>query len=211
MVSAGGTLEAIDPVRFIGNRSSGRQGLAIAYEALRLGADVTVVAGQTDYFDLPGARVISVESAEQMQKAISLEFPQHDALIMSAAVADAKPASKSDSKIKKESLETIVLEKNPDILAAAGKTKRGDQVLVGFAAETAVNYLDLGQEKLSRKGADLLYVNNVKDGAVFGEPTTSGALLSSEGVLEIFDGADKYLVARSIMRQVAKRLEFVNG
>ena len=211
MVSAGGTLEAIDPVRFIGNRSSGRQGLAIAYEALRLGADVTVVAGQTDYFDLPGARVISVESAEQMQKAISLEFPQHDALIMSAAVADAKPASKSDSKIKKESLETIVLEKNPDILAAAGKTKRGDQVLVGFAAETAVNYLDLGQEKLSRKGADLLYVNNVKDGAVFGERITSGALLSSEGVLEIFDGADKYLVARSIMRQVAKRLEFVNG
>lgn len=211
LVSAGGTLEAIDPVRFIGNRSSGRQGLAIAYEALRLGADVTVVAGQTDYFDLPGARVISVESAEQMQKAISLEFPQHDALIMSAAVADAKPASKSDSKIKKESLETIVLERNPDILAAAGKTKRGDQVLVGFAAETAVNYLDLGQEKLSRKGADLLYVNSVKDGAVFGERITSGALLSSEGVLEIFDGADKYLVARSIMRQVAKRLEYVNG
>lgn len=211
LVSAGGTLEAIDPVRYIGNRSSGRQGLAIAYEALRLGAEVTIVAGQTDFFELPGAKVVSVESAEQMQNAISLEFPEHDVLIMSAAVADAKPASRSDAKLKKDSLEAIALQRNPDILAAAGKTKRNNQVLVGFAAETEMNFVDLGQEKLARKGADFLYVNNVSNGAVFGETITSGALLSSDGVLETFKEADKHLVARAILRQVAKKLEYVNG
>ena len=211
LVSAGGTLEAIDPVRYIGNRSSGRQGLAIAYEALRLGAEVTIVAGQTDFFELPGAKVVSVESAEQMQNAISLEFPEHDVLIMSAAVADAKPASRSDAKLKKDSLEAIALQRNPDILAAAGKTKRNNQVLVGFAAETEMNFVDLGQEKLARKGADFLYVNNVSNGAVFGETITSGALLSADGILETFKEADKHLVARAILRQVAKKLEYVNG
>ena len=211
LVSAGGTLEAIDPVRYIGNRSSGRQGLAIAYEALRLGAEVTIVAGETDFFELPGAKVVSVESAEQMQNAISLEFPEHDVLIMSAAVADAKPASRSDAKLKKDSLEAIALQRNPDILAAAGKTKRNNQVLVGFAAETEMNFVDLGQEKLARKGADFLYVNNVSNGAVFGETITSGALLSADGVLETFKEADKHLVARAILRQVAKKLEYVNG
>lgn len=211
LVSAGGTLEAIDPVRYIGNRSSGRQGLAIAYEALRLGAEVTIVAGETDFFELPGAKVVSVESAEQMQNAISLEFPEHDVLIMSAAVADAKPASRSDAKLKKDSLEAIALQRNPDILAAAGKTKRNNQVLVGFAAETEMNFVDLGQEKLARKGADFLYVNNVSNGAVFGETITSGALLSADGILETFKEADKHLVARAILRQVAKKLEYVNG
>lgn len=211
LVSAGGTQEPIDPVRFIGNRSSGRQGLAIAYEAIRSGAEVTVIAGQTDYFELEGARVVKVETADEMRTAIAEEFPAHDGLIMSAAVADARPVTRQVEKIKKENLSSIELTSNVDILAAISKTKRANQVLVGFAAETSSDSVELGKEKLLRKGADLLYVNNVAENKIFGSVQTSGVLLSDAGVVESFQDVDKHHVARSIIKSVANRLEQVNG
>jgi phosphopantothenoylcysteine decarboxylase/phosphopantothenate--cysteine ligase len=211
LVSAGGTQEPIDPVRFIGNRSSGRQGLAIAYEAIRSGAEVTVIAGQTDYFELEGARVLKVETADEMRAAIAEEFPVHDGLIMSAAVADARPVARQVDKIKKENLSSIELTSNVDILAAISKTKRASQVLVGFAAETSADSVELGKEKLLRKGADLLYVNNVAENKIFGSDQTSGVLLSNDGVVESFQDVDKHHVAQAIIKNVAHRLEQVNG
>jgi phosphopantothenoylcysteine decarboxylase/phosphopantothenate--cysteine ligase len=211
LVTAGGTREAIDPVRYIGNRSSGRQGLAIAYEALRAGAEVTVIAGATDPFELEGARVISIETADQMRTAVLSEFPQHDALVMSAAVADAKPAIFSDEKIKKENLAAINLVKNADVLAEAAQGKRSNQVIVGFAAETHHDSLKLGEEKMLRKGADFLYVNNVGSGAIFGEQKTTGTLIGLDIAAESFSSVDKHDVAKSIVRHVASRLEQVHG
>ncbi|MEY5018314.1 MAG: hypothetical protein RJB54_232, partial [Actinomycetota bacterium] len=211
LVTAGGTREPIDPVRYIGNRSSGRQGLAVAYEALRAGAEVTVIAGETDYFELEGARVIKIETADEMREAVAAEFPLTDALVMAAAVADAKPVQGSDEKIKKDKLQGIDLVLNPDILAQAGERKTSGQILVGFAAETGVDNLKLAQEKLQRKKADLLYVNNVSNGAIFGSENTSGYLLSADGGQEAFHQVDKHVVAKAIVRSIGKRLERVNG
>lgn len=211
LVTAGGTIEPIDPVRYIGNRSSGRQGLAVAYEALRAGAEVTVIAGQTDYFELEGARVLKVETAEEMLELVKTEFSSHDSLVMSAAVADARPVSSAEGKIKKESFAKIELLENPDILATIGKLKRANQVVVGFAAETESNLVELGRDKLVRKGADLLYVNNVAQGAVFGSDSTSGTLLSVDGSSEFFENVSKHEVARRIVNGIATRLELVNG
>jgi phosphopantothenoylcysteine decarboxylase/phosphopantothenate--cysteine ligase len=211
LVTAGGTREAIDPVRFIGNRSSGRQGLAVAYEAIRAGAEVTVIAGATDPFELEGAKVISIESAEDLRTAVLSEFPTHDVLVMSAAVADAKPFSFSSEKIKKDSFAKIELVKNPDVLAEAGQSKRSNQVIVGFAAETDQDALKLGEEKMQRKGADFLYVNNVSSGAIFGDQKTSGTLLGLDMAKEYFTDVDKHEVAKSILRHVATKLERVHG
>lgn len=211
LVTAGGTREPIDPVRFIGNRSSGRQGLAIAYEALRSGADVTVVAADTDDFELEGARVLKVSSANEMLDALKSEMPHHDVLVMAAAVADARVEKVSDTKIKKDSLQSISLERNPDLLATIAKSRRADQVLVGFAAETASDFEAIGQEKLHAKGVDFLYVTNVSGGAVFGEDITSGALLTQERTIARYDRASKFTMAKDLVSVIAKSLEEKNG
>lgn len=211
LVTAGGTREPIDPIRFIGNRSSGRQGLAIAYEALRSGADVTVVAADTDDFELEGARVLKVSSANEMLDALKSEMPHHDVLVMAAAVADARVEKVSDTKIKKDSLQSISLERNPDLLATIAKTRRADQVLVGFAAETASDFEVIGQEKLHAKGVDFLYVTNVSGGAVFGEEVTSGALLTQERTIARYDRASKFTMAKDLVSVIAKSLEEKNG
>lgn len=211
LVTAGGTREPIDPVRYIGNRSSGRQGLAVAYEALRAGAEVTVIAGETDYFELEGARVLKIETADEMREAVAAEFPSADVLVMAAAVADAKPVQSSDEKIKKDKLQGIDLVLNADILAQAGNSKTSNQMVVGFAAETGVDNLNLAQEKLQRKNADLLYVNDVSSGAIFGSDNTSGYLLSADGGQEAFHQVDKHVVARAIVKSIGKRLERING
>lgn len=207
IVSAGGTRESIDPVRFIGNHSSGRQGLAIAYEALKAGADVTVIAGETDPFDLPGATVINVKSAEDMLKVIEQNFVDADVLVMAAAVADFKVDQDSPVKLKKDELTHIALVKNPDILATMGAKKRSHQVIVGFAAETAHDIENLGLKKMQSKGADLLYVNDVSGGAVFGQELTSGMLLGMDIATRSFKNESKYIVAEEIVKEVAKRLE----
>ena len=211
LVTAGGTREAIDPVRFIGNHSSGRQGLAIAYEALTAGAEVTVIAGATDPFYLEGANLIEVESAQEMKQAVEAEFVHSDALIMAAAVADARPHKVSNEKIKKNDLLEIALEKNEDILASISSIKAQHQVLVGFAAETADNAVSLAEGKMHAKGADFLYVNNVSGGAVFGSEETSGVLLGLDIVSREFRNVTKFVVAEEILKEVGQRLERVHG
>jgi phosphopantothenoylcysteine decarboxylase/phosphopantothenate--cysteine ligase len=211
LVTAGGTREAIDPVRFIGNHSSGRQGLAIAYEALTAGAEVTVIAGATDPFYLEGANLIEVESAQEMKQAVEAEFVHSDALIMAAAVADARPHKVSNEKIKKNDLLEIALEKNDDILASISSIKGQHQVLVGFAAETADNAISLAERKMQAKGADFLYVNNVSGGAVFGSEETSGILLGLDIAPREFKNVTKFVVAEEILKEVGQRLERVHG
>lgn len=206
VVSAGGTREAIDPVRFIGNRSSGRQGLAIAYEALRAGADVTVVSAATDPYHLEGAQVIHVESAEDMQRAIEAEFVDADALVMAAAVADFRVETSAISKLKKESFSNLNLVRNDDIVASVGMKKRSNQVVVAFAAETSTQLEELGEKKLRAKNADFLYINDVSGGAVFGDEMSSGLLLSMDGAPRIFSNVSKYEVAQGIVEAISHRL-----
>lgn len=211
LVTAGGTREAIDPVRFIGNHSSGRQGLAVAYEALKAGAEVTVIAGATDPFTLEGAHIIEVESAQQMKQAVEAEFVHTDALIMAAAVADARPHKVSNEKIKKNDFLEIALEKNEDILASISSIKGKHQILVGFAAETADNATSLAEGKMQAKGADFLYVNNVSGGAIFGSEKTSGTLLGLDIAPREFNDVDKFVVAGEILKEVGQRLERIHG
>jgi phosphopantothenoylcysteine decarboxylase/phosphopantothenate--cysteine ligase len=205
VVSAGGTREAIDPVRFIGNHSSGRQGLAIAFEALRAGAEVTVIAGATDPFNLPGATIIHVESAREMQAELDKVFLECDALIMAAAVADFRVAEQSMEKIKKENLTALSLLRNDDIVATLASHKRSDQMIVAFAAETSSNLLELAEEKLKAKGADFIYVNDVSDGAIFGDENTTGHLLGMDIAPRLFNDVSKYEVARGIIEVIATR------
>jgi len=175
LVTAGGTREAIDPVRFIGNRSSGKQGIAIALAARNRGAQVHLIAANVDTKALTGIKVTDVESADQMQQALLQQFPLCDILLMSAAVSDAKPKQASLEKIKKAFLGSIELVENPDLLADLSKQKSG-QILVGFAAETR-DHLEAARAKLERKGLDIIYVNDVSGGAIFGKDQTMGTML----------------------------------
>jgi phosphopantothenoylcysteine decarboxylase/phosphopantothenate--cysteine ligase len=180
LITAGGTREPIDPIRFIGNRSSGRQGFALAAAAASRGAQVHLIAANTDLPVIEGVTITSVETADQMAAVLEYEFSECDALIMSAAVADAKVANYSDQKIKKEDLDVVSFSKNPDILKNLSEKKKPGQVIVGFAAETIAGLSELqkrGEEKLASKSLDLIYVNNVSDGAVFGSENTQGLII----------------------------------
>lgn len=207
VVSAGGTREAIDPVRFIGNHSSGRQGLAIAYEALKAGADVTIVAGATDPFELPGATIIHVASAREMEEELTREFSDADALVMAAAVADFRVAEESSAKIKKNDLSQLTLIRNNDIVATLGSTKKADQVVVAFAAETSSDLVSLAEEKLRSKNADFIFANDVSHGAIFGEERTTGLLIGMDSAPKRFDNETKFDVAREIVNAIADKLE----
>jgi len=183
LITAGGTREPIDPIRFIGNRSSGKQGFALAMAAASRGAQVHLVTANTDLPIIEGITTTAVETAEQMAAVLAVEFPHCDALIMSAAVADAKVLNYSDIKIKKESLDTVELDKNPDILKSLSQSKKLGQVIVGFAAETSSNALALEQsgfDKLSSKSLDIIYVNNVSGGAIFGSDKTEGLIIDKQ-------------------------------
>ena len=175
LVTAGGTREAIDPVRFIGNKSSGKQGVAIALAARDRGAIVHLVAANFDTSALDGIEISKVESAADMQQVLSQQFPLCDVLIMSAAVADARPKKMSLEKIKKALLGSIELEENPDLLASLAASKSG-QLIIGFAAETK-DHLQEARRKLEAKGLDLIYVNDVSGGAIFGQDQTMGTIL----------------------------------
>ncbi|GAA3116581.1 bifunctional phosphopantothenoylcysteine decarboxylase/phosphopantothenate--cysteine ligase CoaBC [Streptosporangium carneum] len=187
VISAGGTREALDPVRFLGNRSSGLQGYALARTALARGAEVTLVAANVALPDPAGATVIRVESALEMREAVLEAVENADAVVMAAAVADFRPARRSDSKVKKTSAEPdpIHLVKNPDILAELGERRREGlkpypQVIVGFAAETD-DVLANGRAKLARKGCDLLVVNQVGENLAFGRPDNAAVVLVADG------------------------------
>jgi phosphopantothenoylcysteine decarboxylase/phosphopantothenate--cysteine ligase len=175
LVTAGGTREPIDPVRFIGNRSSGKQGIAIANAAKNRGAEVQLIAANCDVASLTGIDLVEVESTLELQSALQAHFDSCDILIMSAAVADARPTQISDHKIKKATLNSIELQQNPDLLAELSPRK-GKRVMVGFAAETK-EHLQEARRKLESKGLDVIYVNDVSGGAIFGQDTTMGTIL----------------------------------
>jgi len=210
LISAGGTREAIDPVRFIGNRSSGKQGEALAIEARNRGAQVTMVLANSNVSDIAGIRILRVETAEQMHDALSANFRNCDVLIMSAAVSDARPTMVAEEKIKKGDLHSIDLTLNLDILKELTATAKESQVIVGFAAETS-NIEELGRAKLQSKKLDLIYVNDVSDGAVFASDESAGYLITAEGESSYIEQTSKAKVAKYILDKVASRLGYGNG
>ena len=205
LITAGGTREPIDAVRYIGNRSSGKQGYALAEAAVSRGANVKLIAANCNLPDIDGVEIFPVATALEMGALLQDFFPTSDALIMSAAVADVRPSEVSDGKIKKEKIDHLDLIANPDLLAQAGKARRADQVLVGFAAETS-NLEEYAAAKLERKGLDLLYVNDVSGGAIFGSTHTQGMILDKSGVVATVPESTKETLAHKLLDLVATRL-----
>jgi phosphopantothenoylcysteine decarboxylase/phosphopantothenate--cysteine ligase len=187
VISAGGTREPLDPVRFLGNASSGLQGYALASVAAARGAGhVTLVAANTDLPDPAGTTVVRVVTTAEMREAVHKAAADADVVVMAAAIADFRPSAEAAFKIKKSDGEPapITLTKNPDILAELVAARRPGQVLVGFAAETGDDTGDVlahGRAKLARKGVDLLVVNAVGGGKAFGTPDNAAVILGSDG------------------------------
>ncbi|MGV3561725.1 MAG: phosphopantothenoylcysteine decarboxylase, partial [Nocardioides sp.] len=212
VVSAGGTREYLDPVRFLGNRSSGLQGYALARAAASRGAKVTLVAANTALADPAGVDVVRVETTEQLREAVLTAAASADAVVMAAAPADFRPTSRSEAKIKKAedgSAPAIELEQNPDVLRElAGHRAHEGQVVVGFAAETGDatgSVLDLARAKLARKGCDLLVVNDVSGGAVFGSPDNEAVILEADGAFVEVPRGSKGALAHAIWDRVGAR------
>lgn len=205
LVTAGGTREPIDPVRYIGNRSSGKQGYAIAQAAASRGAKVHLIAANCELADIEGVEMTHVETTAQLEQSLAQFFPTTDVLVMCAAVADAKPVQTSNEKIKKEALLHIDLVANPDLLAGIVQQRIPGQVIVGFAAETQ-NHLDNAQRKISEKALDLLYVNDVTDGAIFDSDITHGTLLDRDGGALDISETTKDSLAHVLLDQVVTRL-----
>ncbi|MFI6001038.1 bifunctional phosphopantothenoylcysteine decarboxylase/phosphopantothenate--cysteine ligase CoaBC [Streptomyces sp. NPDC051366] len=209
VISAGGTREPLDPVRFLGNRSSGKQGYALARTAVARGARVTLVAANTALADPAGVDVVRVGTAVQLREAVLKAAADADAVVMAAAVADFRPAEYADGKIKKKDGQDpapVALVRNPDVLAeiSADRAREG-QVVVGFAAETH-NVLENGRSKLIRKGCDLLVVNEVGASKTFGSEENEAVILASDGVETPVPYGPKEALAEVIWDQVAPRL-----
>ena len=208
VVSAGGTREHIDPVRFLGNRSSGRQGYALARAAAVRGAEVTVVAANIALPDPAGAKMIPVVSAEDLRHAVLEAATDADAVVMAAAVADFRPASRVAAKIKKTDADPAPIElvRNPDILAEISTHRASvGQVVVGFAAETD-DVLANGRAKLARKGCDLLVVNEVGDTRGFESHDNAAVILAADGSETVVPHGPKDLLAHIVWDLVAARL-----
>lgn len=211
LISAGGTREELDPVRFLGNWSTGRQGYAFAKSAVAQGADVTLVAANVALPDPAGVKVVRVVSARDMHAAMLAEAPHAAAIVMTAAVADFRPVARADQKIKKDGTlpPPIELTENPDILAdLAGRRKEqgpGTQVIVGFAAETNPDPA-AAQAKLARKGCDLLVVNQVGDGQGFGTTDNEWLVLGADGTVTPVPRRSKDALANFVLALVAARL-----
>ena len=204
LVTAAGTLEPIDPVRFIGNRSSGRMGYAIAEEAAARGADVVLVSGPSALVPPAGMlRIVKVETTAEMREAVLSEFTDSDIVIKAAAVADYRPKEVAANKIKKNNEElTLVLEKNPDILLELGKLKKPDQVLVGFAAETQ-KLLEYAKAKLEKKNLDFIVANDItKPNAGFNTETYLIKILARDGSIEEFPLLSKHKLAAIILDRI---------
>nr|WP_245663052.1 bifunctional phosphopantothenoylcysteine decarboxylase/phosphopantothenate--cysteine ligase CoaBC [Nocardia inohanensis] len=209
VVSAGGTRELLDPVRFLGNRSSGKQGYALARLAAQRGATVTLIAGNTAGLEPPAAvEVVNVTTAEQLKVAVDKHALGADAVIMAAAVADFRPVNVAAAKIKKGAGEpdSIALTKTPDILAGLVQARRDGQLpgtaIVGFAAETGDEHADVlthARAKLARKGCDLLVVNAVGEGKAFEVDTNDGWLLGADGTEIALDHGSKALLASRVL------------
>jgi len=186
LVSLGGTREPLDPVRYLGNRSSGRMGAAIVAEALRRGAEVTAVAAATTVEPPAGARLVRVETAQQLYDAVLADADAQDVLVMAAAVADFRPKRVAEGKLKKDQgVPEVVLEPTPDTLAELGRRRRPDQVLVGFAAETG-DHLAGARRKLEAKRLDLVVLNHVEGAhSAFGADDADAYLVDADTVEEL--------------------------
>lgn len=206
VVTAGGTVERIDPVRYISNDSSGKMGFAIAKAACELGADVVLIAANTKLAPPSGVKVISLESAKEMYDAVAAEWNDTDILVKSAAVADYRPKEVSEQKIKKSGdIMTLELVKNIDILETFGRLKTS-QFLIGFAAETT-NVEHYAMDKLHRKNCDLLVANDVtKAGAGFGIDTNVVSIYDGDGLVESLPLQSKDEVGLRIIELAAQRL-----
>jgi phosphopantothenoylcysteine decarboxylase/phosphopantothenate--cysteine ligase len=204
LVTAGGTREAIDAVRFVGNRSSGRMGFALADEAAALGAAVTVVAANVALPCSPRVRYLDVTTAAEMQAACEAELPGADVLLMAAAVADYRPAEAAQTKLKKDEREELViaLERTPDILSGLAATRRADQTLVGFAAEHGDGALAYGREKLARKGLDAVVVNDIARPDIGFEGSSNEVTIVTAAGERHVPRASKAEVARAILETV---------
>lgn len=203
LITAGPTYEAIDPVRFIGNYSTGKMGFALAEECASRGADVTLIAGPVNLKTVnPGINRIDVTSAQQMYEAAMEHFPKSDAAILCAAVADFTPVQTSDTKIKRKGEITLTLKPNPDIAASLGAIKRPDQRMVGFALETNDEFSN-AQDKLERKNLDFIVLNSLRDeGAGFGYDTNKVTLIDRNGSDEL-PLQSKKDVAKAIVSKLA--------
>jgi phosphopantothenoylcysteine decarboxylase / phosphopantothenate---cysteine ligase len=227
VVSAGGTREEIDPVRFLGNWSSGRQGYALAWAAATRGADVTLVAANVESADPAGVTVVPVTSARQMRSAVLSAAAGADAVVMAAAVADYRPAARSEEKIKKAGTApapvggvagpelalggvagpelALRLVENPDILRELTAQRRPGQVITGFAAETS-NVAENGRAKLAAKGCDLLVVNQVGPGLAFGTSDNAAVILAADGAMTEVPRGPKEVLADVVWDMVLARL-----
>ncbi|MBA3781576.1 MAG: bifunctional phosphopantothenoylcysteine decarboxylase/phosphopantothenate--cysteine ligase CoaBC [Nocardioides sp.] len=214
VVSAGGTREYLDPVRFLGNRSSGLQGYALARAAAARGASVTLVSANVALPDPAGVTVIRVETTAELREAVVAATASADAVVMAAAPADFRPIATSEHKIKKAadgSSPSIALTQNPDILAEISHDRaRPGALIVGFAAETGDNtgsVLELAAAKLARKGCDLLVVNDVSGGAVFGSLDNEAVILGADGGRRAVPHGSKAALAHVIWDEVVSRLQ----
>ncbi|MEV6564810.1 bifunctional phosphopantothenoylcysteine decarboxylase/phosphopantothenate--cysteine ligase CoaBC [Streptomyces kronopolitis] len=209
VISAGGTREPLDPVRYLGNRSSGKQGYALARTAVARGARVTLVAGNTELPDPAGVDVIRIGTARQLHEAVVKAAAEADAVVMAAAVADFRPAAYTTGKIKKvegQEPAPVALVRNPDILAeVSAERARPGQVVVGFAAETD-DVLANGRAKLARKGCDLLVVNEVGEHKAFGSAENEAVILAADGGETPVPYGPKEDLADTVWDLVAPRL-----
>jgi len=221
LVTAGGTRESLDPVRYLANRSSGRQGFAVAAAAAARGADVELIAADTSAAAPAGVAITHVETTQELADAVTAAAHDADVVVMAAAPADYRPAQRSADKIKKPGgragrrgtktpgTMTLELVENPDILASLAAVRRPGQVIVGFAAETGDESgtpLDYGRAKLTAKGADFILVNEVGESKGFGTADNSGVLLGSDGSLATVPIGPKESVGHVILDAVARRL-----
>ncbi|MAY83409.1 MAG: bifunctional phosphopantothenoylcysteine decarboxylase/phosphopantothenate--cysteine ligase CoaBC [Flavobacteriales bacterium] len=207
LVTAGPTYEEIDPVRFIGNYSSGKMGYAIAQALINVGADVILISGPTNLDAPSGTKLISVRSANEMMEAVTSNQRKMDAFIMSAAVSDYRPKSRADQKIKKDgSGMEIKLDQNPDILKTVGESKKKDQLLVGFALETE-NAEENAKKKLKNKNADFIILNSLEEkGTGFGHDTNKVSIIGKDNKAWQSEFKSKSDLAVDIIQYLEKSL-----
>ncbi len=209
LITAGPTYEAIDPVRFIGNHSSGKMGYAIAQAFLKEGAEVVLISGPTNLqLEHPGLKIVKVTSADDMLIEVKKHWSDFNIGVFSAAVADYRPKEKADQKIKKKNDELkLELVKNPDILEWAGSNKSSGQFLVGFALETE-NMIENGKAKLLKKNLDLIVMNNsTEEGAGFSVDTNKISILDANNNLTVFELKSKFESAKDIVNVVVENLK----
>ena len=199
LITAGPTREPIDPVRFLGNRSSGKLGMALVTAAIQAGHQATLILGPVDITPPPEIRTIHVETTAQMQAAVLREFPSHDVLIMAAAVADYRPKTVAAQKLGRSGPMTLELEPTEDIVAAATQSKRPDQKVIGFSLE-AESDLARAREKLTRKKLDMIVFNPLR---TMNSPTISASLLGSDGTEEDLPEQDKQSFARTLIARIS--------